>query len=379
VNQPGRVFRRIIQDPNHLIVDFEVAIIGGGPAGAAAALALAQQGRHACLIEALPVSPWKIGETLAPEARSLLQSFGVWEEFLGDGHLPSPGICSAWGSDHLVEKDFIFNPHGCGWQLDRARFETMLLKAAQREGASVVRGEAVQDCHRASGGWEIVLASQTVRAPWMIDATGRRSMMARKMGMPRAMRDQLVSIYVSATSAPGLDEDARTLIESRPEGWWYTALTPNGRRTVAFQPDAELIRAQEWRDPAWLEKMIGETRCLSALLAGKGYRWEGPPQLTSAHSGRLEQCCGVGWLAVGDAAQSFDPLSGQGVLSALITGQMAADALGQSWPNPDAAVTEYGKSMEARWTHFLSGRQQFYAFEPRWPDAPFWQGRRGIS
>jgi flavin-dependent dehydrogenase len=362
-----------------LIVDFEVAVIGGGPAGAAAALALAQHGRRVCLIEAVPVSPWKIGETLAPEARSLLQSFGVWDEFVGDGHLVSPGICSAWGSDQLVEKDFIFNPHGCGWQLDRARFETMLLNASERAGASIMRGEAVQKSQRDHGAWDIALASQTLRASWMIDATGRRSMMARNVGTPRAMLDQLVSIYLSAAPGSGVDQDARTFIESRPDGWWYTALTPSGQRTVAFQTDAEFIRAQEWRDPAWFEKTMSETRFLSALLSEKSYRLEGHPQLTSAHSGRLEHCVGEGWLAVGDAAQSYDPLSGQGILSALATGQMAAAALSQSWPNPEAAVIAYGKAMEARWTRFLTGRQQFYAFEQRWPDAPFWQERQGVG
>lgn len=355
---------------------YEVAVIGGGPAGASAALTLAQQGRRVLLIEAQLTAPWKIGETLAPEARPLLQSFGVWEEFLREGHLLSPGICSAWGSDHMVEKDFIFNPHGCGWQLDRARFETMLLHAAEREGSTLLRGAAVQQCRRESSAWEITLATQTRYAPWIIDATGRRATMARMIGTPRIALDQLVAIHVSVASGTGADQDARTLIESCPDGWWYTALTPSGRRTVAFQTDANLIRAQDWREPGWLEERLAETRHLSTWLAEKGYRLDAPPQLTSAHSGRLEQCGGEGWLAVGDAAQSYDPLSGQGVLSAMLSGQMAANALAA---NSQDGVMEYRASMEARWTHYVAGRHEYYSSERRWHDAPFWRSRRGAE
>ena len=101
-------------------VEYDVAVIGGGPAGAVAAFELASNGLKTILLES-EISPApKIGETLPPEARSVLQSLGLWEAFLDDGHLASVGICSAWNSAALAERDFIFNPYGCGWQLDRA-------------------------------------------------------------------------------------------------------------------------------------------------------------------------------------------------------------------------------------------------------------------
>jgi 2-polyprenyl-6-methoxyphenol hydroxylase-like FAD-dependent oxidoreductase len=101
----------------------DVAVIGGGPAGAAAAMTLAKLGLRTTLLESRVAPVWKIGETLAPESRQILLALGVWNQFEKGGHLPSVGNCSVWGSDDILFKDFIFNRHGCAFQLDRARFE----------------------------------------------------------------------------------------------------------------------------------------------------------------------------------------------------------------------------------------------------------------
>ena len=82
----------------------------------------------------------RIGETLPPAARPLLMRLAVWEPFLAAGHLPSPGVLSAWGDDELYQTHFIFNPYGQGWHLDRQRFDSDVGSSGEASrGASLLR------------------------------------------------------------------------------------------------------------------------------------------------------------------------------------------------------------------------------------------------
>ena len=102
----------------------DVVIVGGGPAGAAIAIALVR-GLHASLsVTVLERSGYehpRIGETLPPEARVPLASLGLWNRFLEQRHAPASGTLSVWGQDQIAENHFICNPHGNGWHLDRQR------------------------------------------------------------------------------------------------------------------------------------------------------------------------------------------------------------------------------------------------------------------
>jgi flavin-dependent dehydrogenase len=351
----------------------DVAVIGGGPAGAAAAITLAKVGLRATLLESRPAPVWKIGETLAPESRQILLALGVWNQFEKDRHLPSVGNSSAWGSDDILFKDFIFNRHGCAFQLDRARFEELLQNAAENAGSLVWRGAPVQSFQRRRDGWDVAVGGKSLRARWLIDASGRRSIVARRLGFPRLVLDRLVTIYAVGTAKRGNDQDNRTFVEACPTGWWYTALTPSGRRTVALQTDAELVADQAWRKSGWLRRRTQKTLHLSAMLETYHYTLSEPPRLTSARSGRIQPYHGERWLAVGDAAQSFDPISGQGIFAALLSGKRAAQALADDWPQTGASVTEYGVWLEFLWRRFLSDRRTYYETEERWRHHSFWR------
>src|SRR5262249_27493149 len=158
----------------------DVVVLGGGPAGAAAAITLARAGRSVIVIEKSRYQGPRIGETLPPSARIPLAELGVWEAFLSAGHAPAPGAPPPRGEDALHDTHFIFNAHGRGWHLDRRRFDAMLARAACEAGARVSCGARIGSCVRHSDLWQLELVSDAdpespphrVRARFLIDATG---------------------------------------------------------------------------------------------------------------------------------------------------------------------------------------------------------------
>jgi flavin-dependent dehydrogenase len=358
----------------------DAVVIGGGPAGAVAALTLARDGRRVLLADALSVDlragRVKIGEALPPAVQPLLKDLGLWDRFIADGHLPSPGTVATWGSPHPASVDFILDPNGHGWHLDRLRFDRLLRRSAYEAGVDVR-----EDCHarvlaRADDGtWEVELKGRsgdcdTIGCRLFLDATGRRSGPARWVGARRRRRDSAIGVYAAFEANPG-DLDARTLVEAAPDGWWYTALVPGGRRIAAYMTDAELL-------PAAMRTLAGYCAALKAThqirlhMPVSRVRLEGAPRVAAAHGSCLEPVAGNGWLALGDAALAFDPLSSQGILTALFTGIAGARAADAQIAGDYAPTEDYVRRLEQIWCAYQRNRIAYYGLERRWPDRRFW-------
>jgi flavin-dependent dehydrogenase len=361
------------------IAEVDVAVVGGGPAGTATALPLAQRGHAVLVIERTDYGDLRIGETLPPAVRPLLGRIGLWERFAADQHRPAFGIRSAWGQPNLSDNDFVANPYGCGWHLDRARFDASLAFAAEQAGAQVLRAATVLSVEAARGGWQIEVACagsrRRFRARQLVDATGRRAVIARGRGARRITWDRLVGIV--SFHAPRSAEDslaAGTLIEAVEDGWFYSAVLPDRRLVIAYMTDADLYaKARKASPTCWQQRLEGSvhTRARAQacdLAAG--------PVIRAASSSRLDRASGRNWLAVGDAAAALDPLSSQGICQALQSGLAAADVIGECLARRGPA----GRSLAARhqgdFDAYLLARRRYYGLERRFADAPFWRRRR---
>ncbi len=353
--------------------EFDVAIVGGGPAGCAAGIVLAHAGRRVVILERSTYSTARVGETLPPDVRLLLQRLGVWSRFCGGGHAPTPGVAAAWGQTEPYTNDFIVNPYGPGWRIDRMRFDDMLATAAAEAGAVVCRRTKVRRCYReASGGWRLGASrdGQPLRplsSAFLIDATGRTPTLWRHLGARRIVHDRLVGLVRFMAPASAVDSpDLRALVEATEHGWWYSAWLPDRRLVVALHTDAVPgLRAQ------WLTHLASAPHT-SARTAGMR-----PEQLrVLPANSQLRRPIGTRtWLAVGDAAAAHDPITGLGVYWALKSGIAAGDALATPTSDRASEIEAYAQAVHEQFELYLTQRAIYYQAEQRWPDSPFWKCR----
>ena len=383
----------------------DVAIAGGGPGGAAAAIALSRTGLRVRLADAGRArdgeDAYKIGEGLPPSARALLRELGVLERTLADGHRASPGTLAYWGADTPHAEDHMRTLFGHGLQLDRHRFDAMLRDAARTVGAEIEEGASLrleaaataQTPHRLhlrrSDGTDEIF-----EARWLIDATGRNATFARALGAQRIVHDRQLAFHQRLRGGAGRDgedqdvedrdgegrevedRDGRTLVEAVEHGWWYSVRLPGDERLIAFLGDPDTTTRRALLDDGGLWRALSGSPHLHALCAAHGWRPHGRAHGAEAGSSELDHAAGPHWLAVGDAALAFDPLSSKGISNALYTGLRAAETILHSDRGDPAALARYAQHLQDIHRVYRTQAQAFHAMETRWPASPFWRDRQ---
>lgn len=348
-------------------MDVDVAVVGGGPAGSVVARCLAAWGRSVALLERSVYAEPRFGETLPPETMPLLASLGLGEALARVDSIASPGTVSRWGTRETVESEFVRNVHGPGLHVDRTGFDRALAGAAAASGAHLATGVALTGVSRCRDRWLLSTTLGPVTAGFVVDAAGRGGCgVARRRGV-RGDRMLAVTVLLRNDHPPA---DLRTFIESTPRGWWYSAPVRSHEMIAMFFTDRVEYRRIDALDEELEESPLTLRRFEGADVVTR--------QVLPVHSVLREPVVGPGWLAAGDSAASYDPISGAGIHKALGQGALAADAVQRLLEGDVMAAQAYARRVRSEFDGYASTRSAAYTAERRWQGG-FWDRRRSAQ
>lgn len=336
----------------------DVIVIGGGPSGTTAATLLAQSGRSVVLFERDHFPRYHIGESLIPETYWILERLNMLPKLKNSHYVKKHSVQFISQSGRLSEPFYFWDnkPHECSqtWQVKREEFDLQMLNNAREHGVEVHEGarvlEVMFEGDRAVG-VKVKLEDgvvHTVMATVIVDASGQSSMLMDRLGLrewdEKLKKAALWTYWEGAFRDTGKDEGATMVCQIKGKnGWfWYIPLHDNivsvgvvGSYEYLFKnrdnKDYETIYFEEIdKCPGVKQRIQGATRA-NEFKAAKEYSY------------RATKCAGDGWVLVGDAYGFLDPLYSSGVLLALKSGSLAADAVIEGFAKGDTSGEQLGK------------------------------------
>ena len=335
----------------------EVVVIGGGPAGATAATLVAQRGRRVTLFERERFPRFHVGESLIPETFWVLERLGMLDRMRGSRFVEKHSVQFV-NEKGLLSEPFYFHDHkpqesSRTWQVVRSEFDEMMLRNAAEQGVDVHEGVRVLDVlfegDRATG-VRVQDESGAVRelmADVVVDASGQGSMIMSRLGLrdwdPVLKKAAIWSYWKDADRGTGRDEGATTVLQlDDKQGWfWYIPLH-DGTVSVGVVAGYDyLFKDRHTKDPEaiYFEEVA---RCPGLQSRIASAEKTAPVRVAKEYSYRSRQVAGDGWVLVGDAFGFLDPLYSSGILLALKSGELAADAIAAALDAGDTSAARLG-------------------------------------
>src|SRR5215510_14672107 len=351
---------------------YDVAIIGGGPAGSTAATLLSRAGRRVIVFEREKFPRFHIGESLLPFSMKAFTRLGLHEKLLRAGFIKKyggeiMGACSDRGTKFYF-KDGYRSQTDHSYQVTRGDFDKVLLDHALESGAEVHEQTPVDSVEFSKDGVELAVrsngSSHSIRARYVVDASGCASMLGRQFQIKKTYEHlQKLSIfahYDGVWRAEGIDGTLTVLVRAVDRWFWLVPLTSE-RTSVGVVLDSETFRKSKLSADQFLERALAEQptiakRMTNAQRVSRVY-------VEADFSYRSARLHGDRWLLTGDAAGFIDPIFSSGVFLAIFSGEKCADVLNA------VLGGNVGNSFPIRWRmwvfYFLVWLQRHHAIAPR--------------
>ncbi|HET9524235.1 MAG TPA: NAD(P)/FAD-dependent oxidoreductase [Terrimicrobiaceae bacterium] len=330
---------------------YDVAIIGGGPAGSIAAASLSRAGRKVAVFEREKFPRFHIGESLLPFSMEAFARLGLMPKLEAAGFVCKHGaeITSGCGSGEIrfYFKDGFRSKRSTALQVERSKFDKILLDHARECGAHVREEVTVEDIalQRSRPRLRIhgpAQAVEDIEAEYLLDCSGRHSVIGTRLGLkrdyPGLQKFALYAHYEGAKQPGGIDGTLTRMVRARDHWFWIIPLSRE-KISVGVVIDTSRYRSFGGSPAAVLDRFLEEQPIVRERLAGA--RRVTKVYASGDYSYRNAALCGERWLMAGDAAGFIDPIFSSGVFLAVLSGDRAADALDKALSEPHRASKHF--------------------------------------